>query len=99
MWEPRSRKVQYVGASPFHVSSVGLIINLKTGNISQQFYLFYDDCYEIVVSDHTTEPTVWENIIILGGTSRADYDDSFDIFGNPVDVPELADEWLRPEEI
>lgn len=91
-WEARPRKGQYMGASSLHTSSVGLIRSLKTGNISSQFHVIYDDCYETVVSDYTAEPTVWQNITILGETSKADYDDSQDLFGNPVEVPELADE-------
>ena len=83
-WEARARKGQYVGASALHASSVGMIRNLKTGNISPQFHVVYDDCYETVVSDHTAEPEKWENIIILGGTHKADYDDTTDIYGNPV---------------
>ena len=79
-WEPRERKGQYVGASSLHESSVGLIRNLKTGNISPQFHVVYDDCYETVVSDQTVEPEVWENIIILGGTHKGDYDDTTDTY-------------------
>ena len=30
-WEPRSRLGIYVGHSPAHVGSVGLVLNLKTG--------------------------------------------------------------------
>jgi hypothetical protein len=36
-WEPRSRQGQYMGSSPLHASTVGLIRNLRTNHISPQF--------------------------------------------------------------
>ena len=49
-WQPRAQIGQYVGASPNHASSVGLVRNLRTNNISPQYHLVYDDFFETVHS-------------------------------------------------
>ena len=36
----------YLGPSLQHASSVGLILNIKTGYISHQFHCTYNDCFE-----------------------------------------------------
>ena len=89
-WQPRSRMGQYVGASPYHASSVGLVRNLRTNNISPQFHLVYDDFFETVHSSDVTQPAVWEELVIFS-RQQANYDIE--------DVPELAKEWLNPEEL
>jgi hypothetical protein len=88
-WTPRSRKCQYVGASPLHASTVGLVRNLQTGNISPQFHVVYDDYFETVHATDT-EPAVWKELVSFQ-TFRSEYDDE-DY------VPELGDEWLSTEE-
>ena len=42
-WEPRSRLGINLGFSPFHASSVSLVLNPHTGLVSPQFHIFYDD--------------------------------------------------------
>ena len=81
----------YVGFSPLHSSTVGLICNLRTGNISPQFHLIYDDWFETVHASATEEPEVWQELI------------KFSRFANDLDddqyVPELSKEWLNKEEV
>jgi Reverse transcriptase (RNA-dependent DNA polymerase) len=85
-WQPRSRRGQYLGASPLHASSVGLVRNLKTGNISPQFHVVYDDFFETVHATDNEEPNEWPELIVFQ-SFRADLDeDGY--------VPELSDEWL-----
>ena len=57
-WEPRSRRGQYMGASPLHASTVGLIRNLCTNKVSPKFHIVYDDLFEIFHSGNTTPPDV-----------------------------------------
>ena len=47
-WEPRSRLGIYVGHSPAHAGSVGLVLNPKTGLVSPQFNIVYDDQFSTV---------------------------------------------------
>ena len=89
-WEPRSNRGQYMGISPMHASTVGLVRNLQTGSITPQFHMVYDDFFETVHSDETKEPKEWEEML------------AFNRFKSDVDeegyVPDLSDEWVSTEE-
>jgi Reverse transcriptase (RNA-dependent DNA polymerase) len=90
-WEPRSRRGQYVGNSPMHASTVGLIRNLQTGTITPQYHLVYDDYFETVHSREDQEPENWGELLRFGRfQTEFDEDDG---------VPELPDEWLNPQEL
>ena len=89
-WEPRSRRGQYMGASPLHASTVGLIRNLQTGSITPQFHAVYDNFFETVHSDGADPPDNWEDLLVFN-RFRSAIDDE--------DAPELSDEWLTPEEL
>ena len=89
-WEPRSRCGQYMGTSPMHASTVGLVRNLQTGSITPQFHVVYDDFYETVHSDDNDEPQEWPDLVVFNSfRSEVDEDDG---------IPDLADEWLNPDE-
>ena len=45
-WSERSRVGIYLGNSPRHARSVGLILNLTTGLVSPQYHVSYDDGFE-----------------------------------------------------
>ena len=62
-WNPRSRRGQFVGYSRDHASSIGLIRNLKTGSISPQFHVVYDNWFETVTSGDV-EPSEWKDLVI-----------------------------------
>jgi hypothetical protein len=47
-WEPRARMGIYVGRSPAHASNVGLILIPRTGHVSPQFHVVYDDDFTTV---------------------------------------------------
>jgi hypothetical protein len=49
-WMPKSRRGQFVGRSKSHAGTVGLIRNLKTGSITTQFHVVYDDWFTTVSS-------------------------------------------------
>jgi len=90
-WNPRSRHGQYIGQSPLHASSVGLILNLQTGNVTLQYRVVHDDFFETVYADGTEPPPEWAELVTLSCSMSAleDEDDY---------VPELKDKWLMPEE-
>jgi hypothetical protein len=52
-WEPRARMGIYVGRSPSHAANVSLILNPRTGHISPQFHVIYDDDFTTVPYLHT----------------------------------------------
>ena len=90
-WEPRSRRGQYMGVSPMHASTVGLVRNLQTGSITPQFHVVYDDFFETVHSDEALEPKEWGELLEFS-RFKSDYDEE-------AAVPELADEWMAPDDL
>ena len=60
-WEARARLGVYLGHSPSHAGSVALILNPRTGHVSPQFHVVFDnnfttvpymDSCEIFIEDH-----------------------------------------------
>ncbi len=96
-WQPKSRRGQYVGASPLHASSVGVIRNLRTQNISPQYHVVYDNFFETVQSTDQEQPEGWEQLVTYS-SERANLEDP-----DPDDpnssVPGLNDEWLTDQEM
>ena len=61
-WNPRTRRGQYLGKSPVHASSVGMIRNLSTGFISPQFHVIYDTKYQTVSGGYEDNEAVASHI-------------------------------------
>ena len=90
-WQPRSKQGQFLGFSPVHAETVGLIKNLRTGYISPQFHVVYDDWFETVTSTEAEEPKNWEEMLIY---------QCFQCEFEPhVEPPPLSDDWLTDEEV
>ncbi len=47
-WKPHARMGIYVGRSPSHASNVALILNPRTGHVSPQFHVVFDDDFTTV---------------------------------------------------
>ena len=63
-WEPRARMGIYVGRSPAHASNVALILNPRTGHVSPQFHVVYDDDFTTVPYLRTGKvPPHWEKLV------------------------------------
>jgi len=67
-WDPRCRLGIYVGHSPAHAGSVALVLNPKTGLISPQYHVVFDDDFSTV--PHLRAGTVPENWKQLVDNSR-----------------------------
>jgi hypothetical protein len=65
--------------------------NLQTGSITPQLHIVGEDCFETVHSDGSNLPPNWEELIVFS-SFQANIDEEGTI-------PELADEWLSPEEL
>jgi hypothetical protein len=79
-----------MGMSPVHAESIGLVRNLKTGYISPQYHIVYDDWIETVYSKDTDDPpAAWEHLCTFD-RFETEFDEDY--------APLLADEWLTPEE-
>ena len=75
-WEPRARSGMFLGFSSQHSSTVGLILNLKTGAISPQYHVVYDELFTTVTSD--MEIDLDENWLDLWLNSREFYLENWD---------------------
>jgi hypothetical protein len=104
-WNPRSRRGMFVGISPAHSSTVGRIMNLRTGNVSPQYPVVYDDLFTTVPNGETGgildqmpfNPHSWLKVLETGWERIAD----------PINeassgtrfVPSLDREWLSDDEL
>ena len=63
-WEPRSRLGVYLGISPFHANSVALVLNPKTGHVSPQYHVIFDDDYSTLSYMRQSKiPPHWKKMI------------------------------------
>jgi hypothetical protein len=63
-WEPRSRMGIYIGRSPSQASNVGLILNPRTGHVSPQFHVVYDNDFMTVPYLRSIDvPPHWAQLI------------------------------------
>ena len=67
-WNPRSRRGVYLGVSSAHSSNVPLVLSLKTGSISAQYHVVFDDCFSTVVSEGL-QPQAWEKLFSYNNQS------------------------------
>jgi hypothetical protein len=102
-WKPRARRGLYVGVSPRHSTTVGRVLHLVTGNVSDQYHCVYDDHFSTVSSAEggvfdpdTFSATSWSRLLDTGHERHVDID--MDARGNPIPLPPLDEEWLSAAE-
>ena len=93
-WQPKSRRGQFLGFSKSHASTIALIRNCRTGSVTPQFHVVFDEWFQTLPSvidpQQVTIPNAWHNLIQF---SRFKF---FDEDGDPRNLPpDLADEWTR----
>jgi hypothetical protein len=90
-----------MGVSPDHSSTVGLILNHRTGFVSPQYHVVYDDLFSSVpnaetgglIEAPTQDSEFWRNIISTGYESLVNEEEDDDA------VPqEISNDWLTDEE-
>ena len=77
-----------MGRSPCHAGSVSLVLNLKTGLISPQFHVIFDDEFTTVPylhSDHS--PPNWHSLVSTSTENAT------------TDQKDLTYDWLHPDKI
>ena len=89
-WEPRTRRGIFLGFSDLHSSRVGLILNPRTGHVSPQFHVVYDDHFETVANDGDYVPPSWPELVLSNSHTVA-LDEDANV--------ELDEEWMNEEEI
>lgn len=105
-WHPRSRRGQFLGFSSKHSSTVGQVLNLRTGHISPQYHVVYDELYSTVTTtEYDMEALSNNNVFTLDQWNdllTTGYEKSFlidDAVSEGAPLPELNVEWLSPQEI
>jgi len=74
----------YLGHSPFHAGSVVLVFNPRTGQVSPQYHVVFDDTFSTVpYMDAGTEPSHWHDLLKYSSEKATDED--FD----------LTEEWMN----
>jgi hypothetical protein len=77
-WEPRARLGIYLGHSPAHAGSVALVMNPKTGLVSPQFHVVFDDPISTVHHIRAgTIPPNWEQLV--RNLSELSTDEDYDL--------------------
>ena len=66
-WDPHTRCVIFMGVSPLHASSVGVICNPAMNCLSPQFHCICDDYFETIGFDSLLEPPQWQDLVIGSG--------------------------------
>ena len=84
-WEPRARLGIYLGRSPAHAGNVALVLNPKTGLVSPQYHVVFDDDFTTVPHLRKgTVPSNWEKLVL--GSRERSTDEFID----------LTKTWLQP---
>jgi hypothetical protein len=99
-WSPRARLGMFLGFSTLHSSLVPLVLNVRTGKISPQYHVVFDDKFETVPSlpDGQDLGEQWNHIFSLGCEAEFFLDLEHDENGNvkTSHLPDLDAEWLDP---
>ncbi len=70
-WEPHAQMGIYVGWSPSHASNVALILNPRTGHVSPQFHVVFEDDFTTVQNLCTgTVPPHWADLVLSSTTTQ-----------------------------
>jgi Reverse transcriptase (RNA-dependent DNA polymerase) len=59
-WMPRARVGIYLGRSPRHARNVALVLNPRTGLVSAQFHIRFDDTFETVRGTKDELHSLWK---------------------------------------
>jgi hypothetical protein len=94
-WKPKSRRGQFLGMSKRHASTIGLIWNLKTGAVSPQFHVVYDNLFTTIPlipkpDEEEPEPKNWEELLTFS-RDKVETEDG-------QELPLLHEDWLTDEE-
>ena len=83
-----------MGWLPMHASSVVLVQNLMTGNLSPQFHVVFDPWFETVHDNGTVPPGAWDVMMSSHHHEvEVETDEKNDV------AVHLQDDWLTKEEL
>ena len=99
-WNQRSRMGQFLGFSDAHSTLIATVRNLRTGFISPQYHVVFDDLFETTFRTGDNDPVIDRICDDLFETNRDWYAaEEFDSDGQLIyRPPPLADDWLDEPE-
>ena len=97
-WDPRARLGIFVGFSALHSSLVPLVLNVRTGKISPQYHVIFDDKFETVTSLPPGDSIgkQWDRLFKLERECYLDEEYDSDGLLKTNHLPDLDEEWLDP---
>ena len=105
-WQPRSRQGMYLGTSASHSTSVGRILNMRTGFLSPQYHVVYDERFSTVYAgplgpDEQFDPDMWRTLVDIGLENTLDPADIRQAPDGSILVPfsDWFESWLSPDEL
>ena len=85
-WNPKSHTGIYLGHSPCHAGSVALVLNLKTGLVSPQFHVVFDENFTTVpYLSSIAPPPNWTHLL-QHSTEKT-----------TIEAQQLSYKWLHPD--
>ena len=87
-WDRRSRRGIYLGVSPYHSSTVHLVLNPSTGKVSPQYHVIFDDTFSTVFSDGAFSQAVWDSLLVSNVERHPDADVAIDSIPFQSDLPQ-----------
>jgi hypothetical protein len=82
-----------MGNSPQHLTSIGLIGNLETGAVSQQYHIVYDELFPFIhghLTDAVFDAEEWNEMLRLKGLEY-----NVDPIDEPDQLPPFFDEFVH----
>ena len=73
-WKQRSHCGVYLGVSPVHADSVGRILNLSSGAITNQYHVVYDELFTTTfgaLTDKVMDKDLWTSLLSLQGEENS----------------------------
>jgi transposase InsO family protein len=91
-WNHRARMGMFLGFSHEHSSLVPLVLNLRTGHVSPQYHVIFDDNFETVPSLNPSTTDIDDKFAALFDSAKDFYLDQIDE-DDDVPLPSLSSEW------
>ena len=63
-WKPKPKQGVYLGILPHHAGSIALVLNVKTGYISPQFHIVFDENFTTTLARIKKKlPAIWDDLL------------------------------------
>ena len=95
-WTKKSRLTLHLGALPTHSPTVSRLLDLKTGHVSPQCHVVYDELFQTVqgqVTEEVFDQATWTDLVRLGHSRCVDPEDDY---GDAVPFHDFYKDFVGP---